>query len=135
MAYPSNSTDAEWAIVEPLLTAGSQRGRHRRHSLRQVWNALRFQLNTGCQWRSLPRDFPPWWVVYQQFRRWADEGRLVQIEQALVGQVRLRTKRHEHPSLAILDSQTVKSTPESGQDAGFDGGKKGTRPQATSRRR
>src|SRR5665811_662343 len=90
-----------------------------------------YQTKNAVVWRDLPADFPPWWAVYQQFSRWAGSGALRAATESLRRQVRVAAGREADPSMVILDSQTVKSTPESGQHAGFDGGKKGARAEAS----
>ena len=101
------------------------RGRaQREHSLRELFNALRYVVKTGCPWRFLPNDFPPWTAVYQQARRWVDAGVFEQIVHDLRVIARFLADRNDQPSAVILDGRTLQSTPESGGRAGYDGAKK-----------
>ena len=92
--------------------------------MRELFNALRYVVKTGCPWRFLPHDFPPWTAVYQQSRRWVQAGVFETIAHDLRIMVRVLEGRNEQPSATILDSRTLQSTPESGGRAGFDGAKK-----------
>jgi transposase len=96
----------------------------REHPLRELFNALRYVVKTGCQWRFLPHDFPPWTAVYQQARRWVQAGVFEAVAHDLRMMVRLLEGRAEQPSAIILDARTLQSTPESGRRAGYDGAKK-----------
>lgn len=96
----------------------------REHALRELFNALRYVVKTGCQWRFLPHDFPPWTAVHQQARRWCQAGVFETIAHDLRSIVRLLEGRTAQPTAMIVDSRTVQSTPESGGRAGFDGAKK-----------
>lgn len=96
----------------------------RGHSLRELFNALRYVVKTGCPWRFLPNDFPPWTAVYQQARRWIDGGVFEQIAHDLRVILRFIEGRDDQPSAVILDGRTLQSTPESGGRAGYDGAKK-----------
>lgn len=89
-SYPTDMTDAQWAVVRsamPPARAGKT-GRPRSYPLREVWNAIFYQAKNGCTWRALPHDFPPWPVVWQQFRRWRDNGTLDGVHEALRAAVR-----------------------------------------------
>ena len=96
----------------------------RDYSLRDVFNAVRYVVKTGCHWRYLPNDLPPWTVVYQQARRWFQAGVFEDVTHELRVIVRIIEDRESHPSGIIVDSRTLQSTPESGARAGFDGHKK-----------
>jgi transposase len=96
----------------------------REYPLRDLFNALRYVVRTGCQWRYLPHDLPPWTAVYQQARRWLQAGAFEQITHDLRAITRFLNERHIEPSAAILDGRTLQSTPESGGRAGYDGAKK-----------
>ncbi len=103
-------TDAQWAILAPLLPPRSHRGRPTEVDLRAVLNAIFYVLRTGCQWRYLPPEFPKWQTVYWYWARWVNDGTLVRINDTLRRQARVRRGRQPEPSAAVLDSQTVKTT-------------------------
>jgi transposase len=123
-AYGSDVTDAEWTFLLPYLCLMREDAPQREHSLRELFNALRYMVKTGCPWRFLPHDFPPWAAVYQQARRWLDNGVFEQIAHDLRAIVRVLAERQPDPSAVIFDARTVQSTPESGGRAGYDGHKK-----------
>jgi transposase len=123
-SYPSDVSDAEWEFLVPNLTLMREDAPQREHSMRELFNGLRYVVKTGCQWRFLPHDFPPWAAVYQQARRWVDAGVFETISQDLRVILRLVLEREPQPSAAIMDGRTLQSTPESGERAGYDGGKK-----------
>jgi putative transposase len=125
-AYPSDLTDREWEIVEPLLNAldpPCKTGRPRGIDLREVLNAIFYLNKTGCPWRYLPHDFPPRVNVAYYYYKWTENGTLEAINTALRQQLREKAGRDPDPTAAIVDSQSVKGTPESYEDSGFDGGK------------
>ncbi len=122
--YPSDVSDEEWAFVAPYLTLMDEAAPQRRHSLREVFNGLRFIVRTGMQWRMMPHDLPPWDIVYQQTRRWLDAGCFEAIVHDLRTLLRLAAGRPPEPTAVILDGRTLQSTPESGAGAGYDGHKR-----------
>ena len=122
--YPSDVTDKEWAFVVPYLALVREDAPQRRHDLREVFNALRYLVRTGAQWRMLPNDLPPWQAVYQQTRRWLAAGVFATIADDLRMLLREAAGRMPQPRAAVIDSRTVQSTPESGARAGYDGAKK-----------
>jgi transposase len=127
--YPSDTTDTEWTLLEPLLPPPActlaSGGRPEAHPRREVVDAIRYLVHNGCVWRALPADFPPWPTVYGFFARWAADGTLDRVHDALRDQVRVDAGRKPRPSAAIIDSQSVRAAdtvPK--QSRGFDAGKK-----------
>jgi transposase len=125
--YPSSLTDGVWAVIEPLFPARDLRkgGRRRRYDNRAVLDAIFYLLRSGCQWRMIPHDLVPWWVAYRWYRTWTGDGTWDKVHDALRAQVRAAAGRDPHPTAAILDSQTIKSS-EGGQAIGFDPAKRTT---------
>lgn len=122
--YPSDVGDEEWAFVAPYLVLLDEAAPQRTHSLREVFNALRWLVRAGAAWRMLPHDLPPWPIVYQQTQRWLAAGVFDALVQGLRRILRLAEGRDPEPTAAILDSRTLQSTPESGGRAGYDGAKR-----------
>ena len=122
--YPSDVSDDEWSLVAPYLTLLPEAAGQREHSLREVFNGLRYVLKTGAPWRWMPNDLPPWGAVYQQTQRWLAAGCFEALADDLRAVLRLAQGRTAEPSAAILDSRTLRSTPESGERAGYDGAKR-----------
>lgn len=123
-AYPSDISDDEWAFVLPYLTLMREDAPQREHSLREVFNGMRYIVRTGAQWRWMPHDLPPWYTVYQQSQRWLRAGVFEDMVRDLRMLIREINDRLPQPRAAILDSRTVQSTPESGARAGWDGHKR-----------
>jgi putative transposase len=123
MRYTSDLTDAEWQLTHHCFPKPSTKGRPREHDFRNLLNAVFYIVKTGCQWRNMPTDFPPWGTVYHYFRLWKRNGLWVAIHTHLREEVRRRAGRNRQPSAAIIDSQSVKST-ECSEERGYDAGKK-----------
>src|SRR5215510_10496759 len=123
-AYPSDVSDEEWALVAPYLTLMTEDAPQRDYPLREVFNGLRWIVRTGAQWRWMPHDLPPWYVVYQQSRRWVKAGVFESLVHDLRAILRIAEGWKESPTAAIFDSRTLQSTPESGARAGYDGAKR-----------
>ena len=115
--YPSDLTDAEWALLEPLLPQPKGIGRPRKHPLREILNGIFYVLRSGCSWRMLPKDLPPWQTVYTYFRRWKLDGTWERIHTALRERTRQQSGRAPTPSAAILDSQSVRTSSKGGSGA------------------
>lgn len=122
--YPSDVSDAEWEFVVPYLCLLPEDAGQRAHDLRNVFDAARWLVRSGAPWRYLPADFPPWQAVYQQTRRWLAAGCFGAVVHDLRTVLRFAGGRDPEPTAVILDSRTVRSTPESGGRAGYDGHKR-----------
>src|ERR671912_502505 len=122
--YPSDVCDEEWEFVAPYLALLREDAPQRDHDLREVLNGLRWVVRTGSPWRYMPHDLPPWEAVYQQTQRWLKAGVFEEIIHDLRLLLRLSEGRAPDPTAAILDSRTLRSTPESGHRGGYDGAKR-----------
>jgi len=122
--YLSDVSDDEWAFVAPYLTLMKEDAPQREHSLREVFNGLRYVVKTGMQWRMIANDLPPWYTVYQQTQRWLKAGVFEDIVRDLRMLMREIEGRAPQPRAAIMDSRTLQSSPESGGRAGYDGHKR-----------
>lgn len=122
--YPSDVSDEEWAFVAPYLALVREDAPQRTHNLREVFNGLRWIVRSGAPWRMLPHNFPPWQAVYQQTQRWLSAGVFETMVHDLRALLRLAKGRDKEPTAAILDSRTLRSTPESGNRSGYDGAKR-----------
>jgi transposase len=122
--YPSDVTDEEWSLVVPYLTLMREDAQQRQYSLRELFNGLRYVIRYGIAWRAMPNDLPAWSAVYQQAQRWLAAGCFEALAHDLRAVLRLASGRDAEPTAAIIDSRTLRSTPESGQRAGYDGAKR-----------
>lgn len=121
--YPSSLTDAEWALVADIFDSEGGRGVPPRYPRRLMLDACCYVVRTGCSWRLLPKDFPPWQNVYRTFRRWSAQGKFEQMHDRLRAQWREREGRDAAPSAAALDTQSTRHSPQGGP-SGYDAGKK-----------
>ena len=130
MVYPSDLTDKEWLLIKDYFEQKRAFGRPLKHDRRSIVNAIFYVTKSGCQWRMLPKDFPPWQTVYDYFKQWCTAGIWETVLDALNKKSRLKQGRQAFPSYGIIDSQSAK-TQYNSDERGIDGGKKGQRPQAS----
>jgi len=115
--YPSDMTEREWAVLEPLLPKAEDDGRPRLYPLREIVNGIFYVLRSGCSWRMLPKDFPPWPTVYHYYRCWRMAGAWERIHTVLREKTRQQAHKEKTPSAAILDSQSVRTSAKGGRAA------------------
>lgn len=120
-AYPSDLTDEEWQHLRILLPRKRGKGRTPKHNLREMMNAILYVVRTGCQWRALPHEFPPWETVYGYFRKLGENGIWEMINHQLRAGIREQDGREAEPSVVIVDSQSVKTTEKKGRVASMAG--------------
>lgn len=123
-AYPSDLSDAEWKILEPLIPAVAADATNVGYERREIVNGILYVLRSGCPWRLVPHDLPAWGTVYWYFRVWRKQGLWEEILQSLRGQLRQQQGRDAQPSAAVIDSQSIKTSAVRGPDKGYDAGKK-----------
>ena len=123
-AYPSDLTDAQWELLEPLIPPVSPDAAYWFHERREIVNGILYVLRSGCPWRSLPRDLPAWGTVYSYFRKWQREGVWDRALETLRMQMRTKEGRDAEPSAAVIDSQSIKTSAVRGPEKGYDAGKK-----------
>ena len=112
--YPSDLTDRQWSIIEPLIPAAQPGGRHRSANMRQIINGIVYLSRTGCSWRMLPHEFPPWGTVHYYYRRFRLDGTWQKIHDKLREKVRRHVGKKPTPSAAVIDSQSVKTASKGG---------------------
>jgi transposase len=123
LRYASDMTNGEWALIQRLLPRANKRGRPRKTDLRSVVEAVLYILSTGCQWRALPQEFPPYSTVQGYFYAWRDTGRWQKIVSILVRRARKKLGRTANPTVAVIDSQSAPTT-QAGGPRGYDAGKR-----------
>ena len=112
--YPSDLSDGEWGLLEPLIPAVKVGGRPAIYARREIVNGILYVLRSGCSWRMLPKDLPPWDLVYGYFNRWRKAGVWQAVHEQLYGQMRQHLQRQPTPSAAVADSQSTKTTEKGG---------------------
>ena len=117
IAYPSDLTDAQWRLIVKRIPPAKPGGRYRSVNMREVVNGILYLVRTGCSWRQLPHDFPPWGTVHWYYRCFRIDGTWQKIHDALRDKVRVSVGRKKSPSAAIVDSQSVKTTEKGGRMA------------------
>jgi transposase len=135
LRYPSDLTDEEWSLVEPLIPPAKRGGRKREVVVREVVNGVMYVLSTGCQWRYIPKDLPPKSTVHDYLTRWNYDGTIEKIHYALYVQCREALGREASPTACVIDSQSVKSAEKGGaciDPPGYDAGKSAPRRRASS---
>src|SRR5271157_2168007 len=135
LRYPSDLTDEEWALVEPLIPAAKRGGNRRHVDVREVVNGLMYVLSTGCQWRAIPKDLPPRSTVYDDFDLWSWDGMLDRIHDALYAKCREAASRQASPSAAIIPGSKSPGTSQSVKSAERRGGLRSIRRATTRARR
>ena len=119
--YPTNLTEKQCQVIEKIVDS---KKRKRKHSLREIMNAIFYLLKTVCQWRMLPGNFAPWNTVYFYYSKWKNEGLIEELNEILRSYIRQKAGKQSSPSVCIIDSRSVKTTRLGGQDRGLDGSKK-----------
>jgi putative transposase len=115
--YPTELSDQEWGLIKPLVPEAKSGGRPEEYPKREILNAIFYLLRSGCSWRMLPHDLPPWRIVYDYFRPWRPDGTWPLLHDLLRGDVRVAAGKHRQPRAAMLDSQAVKTTDKGGSVA------------------
>jgi len=115
--YPTDLTDRAWELIQPLVPTATAGGRPETYPKREMLNALWYLARSGCAWRLLPHDFPPWPVVYHYLRAWRDDGTWPHLQDMLRGDVRVAAGQQRQPSAGIIESQSVKTTAKGGSTA------------------